>query len=53
MENIAFLGSRVSISDVTFFLKFLQIDNNIPYLLKAPKKNYFFFEIFVRKPLEN
>ena len=35
-----------------FFLKFLQINNNIPYLLTA-QKNHFSFEIFVRKPLEN
>ena len=46
-------GSRVGIYYVSFFLKFLQINNNIPYLLAARQKNHFSFEIFVRKPLEN
>ena len=41
MENTGFLGSRVSISYISFFLKFLQINNNIPYLLAAPKKPIF------------
>ena len=34
-------GSRVGIYYVSFFLKFLQIDNNILYLLAAQKKSFF------------
>ena len=37
MENTGFLGSRVGIYYVSFFLKFSQINNNIPYLLTAQK----------------
>ena len=40
MENTGFLGVTRHISYVSFFLKFLQI-NNIPYLLAAPKKSIF------------
>ena len=36
-----------SISYVSFFLKFLQINNNIPYLLPAPKKLFLKKLIFV------
>ena len=38
MENTGFLVSRVSISYLSLFLKILQINNNIPYLLATPKK---------------
>ena len=34
------------------FVKFLQINNHILYLLAA-QKNHFWYEIFVSKPLEN
>ena len=51
MENSEFLGLRVGISWVSFFLKFLQINNNIPYP-PAALKNYFLFETFLRKPLK-
>ena len=44
-------GSRVGIYYVSFFLKFLQFNNSIPYLLAA--KIHFSFIIFVRKLLEN
>ena len=34
-------GSRVNIYFVSFFLKFLQFNNCIPYLLAAQKKSFF------------
>ena len=55
MENTGFLGfaRRYLLRTVSFFLNFSQINNNIPYLLTAQKRIIFYFEIFVRKPLEN
>ena len=53
VKDCGFLGLRVRISYVSFFLNFFTVNNNIPYFLAASKKNYFSFEIFVRKPLEN
>ena len=41
MENTGFLGLRVGISYVSFFLIFLQINNNIPHFLAASKKIIF------------
>ena len=39
---------------VSFFKKFSQINNNIPPIFaESAKKNNIYFEIFVRKPLEN
>ena len=35
--------SRVSIYYVSFFLKFLQFNNSIPYLLAAQKKSFFVY----------
>ena len=34
-------GLRVGIYYISFLLRFLQIDNNIPYLLAAQKKSFF------------
>ena len=52
MYNTGNSGVARRIYYLSFFLKFLQINNKIPYLLAAQKKN-FSFEIFVRKSLEN
>ena len=41
MENTGFLGLHVGISYVSFFLIFLQINNNILYFLAAPKNVIF------------
>ena len=53
MENTGFLGSRVGISYISFFLKFLQINNTIPYLLAAQKKITFSLKFLWRELLEN
>ena len=52
MKNTENSGLRVGIYCVSCLSRFLQIDDNIPYLLAA-QKNHFSFEILVRKPLEN
>ena len=52
MENTGFLGFARQYYLRIIFSKILQINNNIPYLLAAPKKTLL-LEIFLRKPLEN
>ena len=53
MRNNEILGIARCIYFVSFFLKLLQINNNIRYLLAVQKKNQFYLNILLRKPLEN